>query len=441
MPKPLVIDRPPRIQPELPFDEVEIPSPPDKGQSGWEQLAQMALPLVTILAFVFLAGGGGGRSALMIIPMGLAVVASAGLGIFTYLRQKRIAAEALRAYEERLVELNKQMHVYHDMQRRFYHFNYPDIQNIFRLVKSARTEVEKADRTLRADTRLWERRTSDEDFGVIRLGIGALPSTVVFRFNKSDDLNDPQVRQALKLEQDARFVDDIPVIISLRKPFENDQPGEEEAASEREKQADEARAAMTPTTHALGIAGERTAVYEYVRALLAHFTVFHAPMDARLFVLATRKQEWAWTDQLQHCQSDVETEYRFFLDQVKPDQEEKPFDEADEGPLVRYLEGLRRILATRKIQLESREDQEGKGDPTLPFHLVVVDLLDSTYDESSPLYDLESDAAISILIEQGAALGAAGIFLVPERAKVPGGCQSVIEIERTTPATNSRRQT
>ncbi|MBE2235617.1 MAG: hypothetical protein IAE85_19150 [Anaerolinea sp.] len=441
MPQPLVIDRPPRIQPELPFDEIEIPSPPDKGQSGWEQLAQMALPLVTILAFVFLASGGGGRSALMIIPMALAVLASAGIGIFTYLRQKRMAAEALRAYEERLVELNKQMHVYHDMQRRFYHYNYPEIQNIFKLVKSARTEVEKADRTLRTDTRLWERRTSDEDFGVIRLGIGALPSTVVFRFNKSDDLNDPQVRQALKLEQDARFVDDIPVIIALRQPFQSDQPGDQEGESEREKQADEARAAMTPMTHALGVAGERKAVYEYVRALLAHFTVFHAPMDARVFVLATHKQEWAWTDQLQHCQADADIEYRYFHDQIKPEPEEKPFDEAEESPLMRYLEGLRRILATRKIQIESREDQQGKGDPTLPFQLVVVDLLDSTYDESSPLHDLESDAAISILIEMGAALGAAVIFLVPERAKVPSGCQAVIEIERTTPATNSRRET
>ncbi len=97
-------------------------------------------------------------------------------------------------------------------------------------------------------------------------------------------------------------------------------------------------------------------------------------------------------------------------------------------------------MATRKIQLESREDQQGKGDPTLPFQLVVVDLLDSTYDEASPLHDLESDAAISILIEQGAALGAAVIFLVRERAKVPSGCQAVIEVQRTTPATNSRSQ-
>ena len=441
MNKPLVIDRPPRIQPELPFDEIDIPSPPDKGQSGWEQLAQMALPLVTIIAFVFLAGSGGGRSALMIIPMGFAVLASAGVGIFVHLRQKRQAAEAVRAYEERLVELTKQMHVYHDMQRRFYYYNYPDVSNVFRVVTSARSEVEKAERTLRTETRLWERRTADEDFGVVRLGIGALPSTVVFRFEKSDDLTDPQVREALKLEQDARFVDDIPVVICLRRPFDSGQPGEQETSSEKEQQAEDARALMTPVTHALGIAGERTAVYEYVRSLLAHFTVFHAPMDARLFVLAAYKQEWAWTDQLPHCQTDVETEYRFFLDQIQPDEEEKPFDESDEGPLVRYLEGLRRILATRKIQLESRDDQEGKGDPTLPFQLVVVDLLDSTYDESSPLHDLESDAAMSILIEQGDEVGAAVIFLVPERAKVPSGCRSVIEIERTTPATNSKSQT
>ena len=440
MNKTLVIDRPPRIQPELPFDEIEIPSPPEKGQNGWDRLAQVALPLVTIVGFVLLGSMGGGRSSLMMIPMALAVVASTGVAIYSYIREKRQLVAAMRAYEERLVELNKQMNVYHDMQRRFYHYNYPDTTNVFRLVKNARTEVEKADRTLRADTRLWERRTSDQDFGVVRLGIGALPSTVVFKFDKSDDFDDPQVREALKLEQDARFVDDIPVIISLRQPYEENQPGEKEATNEKEQKAEEERAKITPVTHALGVAGERAAVYEYVRALLAHFVVFHAPIDARLFVLASSKQEWGWTDQLQHCQAAVDTEYRFFLDQVKEDEEEKPFDEADESPLVRFLEGIRRILAMRKIQLESREEQEGKGDPTLPFQLIVVDLMDSFNGKSPALHDLESDAAISILIEEGASLGAAVIFLVPERAKVPSGCQSVIEVERTTPATNSKSQ-
>ena len=440
MTNPLVIDRPPRIQPELPFDEIEIPAPPEKNQSGWERLSQMALPLVMIVSFVFM-GAMGGRNMLMMIPMSLAVVASGGIAVYSYIRENRKMAEAKRAYEERLVELTKQMHVYHDMQRRFFHYNYPDTQTIFRVVKNARAEVEKADRTLRADTRLWERRTSDKDFGVIRLGIGALPSTVVFHLSKADDMDDPQVRAALKLEQDSRFVDNIPVILALRQPYVPQTAVQGEEKSGKEEQAEEARAAFTPTTHAIGVAGERSAVYNAARALLAHFVTFHAPMDARVAILAARKQEWEWTDELQHSQADSETEYRFFLDQVKPDEgAEKAFDEADEGPLVRYLEGLRRLLATRKIKMESQDDQQAKGDPTLPFHLVVVDLMDSTYDEKSPLYDIESDAAISILIEQGAALGAAVLFLVPERAKVPSGCQAVIEVEQTTPATNSKSQ-
>ncbi|MER2598589.1 MAG: FtsK/SpoIIIE domain-containing protein [Caldilineales bacterium] len=440
MNNPLVIDRPPRIQPELPFDEIEIPAPPEKNQSGWERLSQMALPLVMIVSFVFM-GAMGGRNLLMMIPMSLAVVASGGIAVYSYIRENRKMAEAKRSYEERLVELTKQMHVYHDMQRRFFHYNYPDTQTIFRVVKNARAEVEKAERTLRADTRLWERRTSDKDFGVIRLGIGALPSTVVFRFSKAEDMDDPQVRAALKLEQDSRFVDNIPVILALRQPWVPQSTVQSEESSGKEEQAEEARAAFTPVTHAVGMAGERSAVYNAARALLAHFVTFHAPMDARVAILAARKQEWAWTDDLPHSQADSETEYRFFLDQIKPeDTAEKAFDEADEGPLMGYLEGLRRLLATRKIKMESQDDQQAKGDPTLPFHLVVIDLMDTTYDENSPLYDIESDAAVSILIEQGAALGAAVLFLVPERAKVPSGCQAVIEVEQTTPATNSKSQ-
>ncbi len=436
MNKPIFIDRPPRIQPELPFDEIEIPAPPDKPKGGWERLIQVALPLITIIGFIAVSSMGGNRSPLMVLPMALAVVASTGFAVYSYFKEKREQAEITRAYEERLVELNKQMHVYHDMQRRFYHYNYPNASTTFRVVRNTRHEAEKTDRSLRSESRLWERRTDDEDFGVVRLGMGTLPSTVVYRLSNVENFDDPQVREAMKLERDSLHVSDIPVIICLRQPFEEKNKADEEAVSEEEEKAQEESVKITPVTHALGIAGDRAGVYEYVRAMLAHFVVFHAPMDARLFVLAARKQEWTWTDALPHSQNDIETQCRFFLEDVKENQEEKGFDEEEEGPLGRYLEGIRKTLSTRKLQLESREESEGKGDPTLPFMLVVVDLMDSIYDKQSPFYDLESDAAISILIEQGAALGAAVIFLVPERAKVPSGCQSAIEIERTTPATN-----
>ena len=439
MNEPIYIDRPPRIQPELPFDEIEIPTPPDKDENGNARLIQVGLPLLTIIGYILLgAMGGSGRNPLFMLPMALSVVASVGFSIYSFRKEKQRQAEIEKAYSERLVELTKEMSIYHDMQRRFYRYNYPDRLTAFRIVHNAKAEVEKADRTLRSEARLWERRVSDEDFGAVRLGMGTLPSTVTYVLGDVENFEDPQVREAMKLNEDSRFVSDIPVIICLRTPHEDKKKEEEEEAEGKEEK--EAQASLTPVTHALGIAGERQAVYAYVRAMLAHYVVFHAPMDAKLYVLANSKKEWAWADDLPHSQKDEQSQYLCFVEEIKEDKEEKSFDDDEEGVLGQYLEGIRKVLAQRKIRLQERDENQGGGgvDPTLPFLLVVVDLLDSIYDENSPLRDLESDAAISILLEEGAQLGAAVVFLVPERSKVPGGCTGVIEMEQTTPATNSK---
>ncbi|MCB0165939.1 MAG: hypothetical protein KDI79_17025, partial [Anaerolineae bacterium] len=429
MNNPIYIDRPPRIQPELPFDQIEIPGPPDKDEQGNSRLIQVALPLLTIIGYVFVSSmGGAGRSSALLIPMALSVVASTAFSIYSYRKEKQREAEIERGYTKRLVEMYKEMNNYQDQQRRFYGYNYPDRASLYRIVHNARAEVEKPDRTLRSESRLWERRTSDDDFGVIRLGMGTIPSTVPYVLREGSNFDDPQAREAMKLEADSKFVSDIPVIVSLRPPQED----------ETESSQKDEVGINPPAAHALGIAGERRAVYEAVRAMLGHFVTFHAPSDTRLYFIASKKDEWAWTDYLPHSQDDEQTKSRCFLSEIKEDDQEKVFGEDEEGALDKYLEGIRKVLAQRKIRLEDRDDNQGKADPTLPFLVVVVDLLDAIYDPKSPLNGLESDAAMSILLEQGAALGAAVIFLVPERSKVPSGCQSVIEIERTTPATNSR---
>ena len=48
----------------------------------------------------------------------------------------------------------------------------------------------------------------------------------------------------------------------------------------------------------------------------------------------------------------------------------------------------------------------GRSVPTLPFVLLVVDLMEATGDPESPLNNLEGDGAISILLAEGAQLGA-----------------------------------
>jgi len=438
----ILIDRPPRIQPKLPVETIEIPTPPQPGPSALAQLLQMGLPLVTMLAFVFMMVFSGARSTpWMVLPMVLMVLSSAGIAIYSYVKEKRDRAAAEAAYQARLIEMNRDMHNYHDQQRRFYVYNYPDRPALARIVRDARWEMDKNKRTLRGNTRLWERRTTDDDFGVLRLGMGTLPSTVTYVLKSTELHDDPLTRAALKLQEDSRFVAHIPVIISLRPPRQEPGSGNQEKPQEEEAKARAERQRHTPAVHALGIAGERTAVYQHVRSLLAHYVVFHAPSDARLYILANRQAEWKWAQQLPHCLGDESAQQLCFLDAIVQTEEGNGRfgSMEEEKPLPRFLESIRKILAQRKLQLQATNDEGGaRGDPTLPHLLVVVDLLD-VGESTDPLFNnLEGDAAISILLAEGAALGASVIFLVGERSKIPSGCQAVVEVERTTPATNSR---
>lgn len=424
MKTPIVIDRPPRIQPELPFDEIDIPPPPEKEKAGWERLLQVALPLLTIVGYILIAAlGGRGRSPLLMIPMALSVVGSTAFSIYSFLKERERRAEVERAYNERLVELNKEMHEHHDQQRRFYSYNFPERAQLLRIVRNARRKPQDPAHPLRTEARLYERRVEDDDFGVIRLGMGTLPSTVVYLLRDAENYEDRQVRAALKLQEDSQYVTDIPVILNLRRAGKDALAGEDQEEDGR-----------TPVSHAVGIAGEQQSVYEFTRSVLAHYTVFHAPMDAQLYVLAARRREWEWTEQLPHCQGDEQSQHVCFVEDHPDTGEEDVFHDQSAGGVSEFLEGLRKELAQRKIRLADNNENEGKSDPRLPFLLLVVDLLD----QEETLSALESDAAISILLEEGSELGAAVLFLVPERSKIPSGCRSVIEIERTTPASNSR---
>ena len=430
MSKQTFIDRPPRVQPELPLGEHQIPKPPSQPETGAERLMEIGLPMVTIIGYVFVSVFAGGNLALM-IPMALAVVAAVAFSIYS-IRQEKLKRERLeQAYANRLVEINKAMQTDHDLQRRFYRYNYPDVQGTAQIVRQALHEARKSQRTLRADARLWERRTDDEDFGVLRLGVGTLPSTVTYRLGDIEEYATPQARAALKLESDSRFVSEIPVIISLRAPAAQD--GEEEQAQKAMREL-----LRTPVAHALGVAGEPAAVYAFARALVAHYAVFHTPSDARLYLLAGQRREWAWTDTLPHCRGDEQNRFRCFVSEIKEQPGEKAFDDDDGGELDQFLEGVRKVLAQRKIRMQEREEGDAATGPALPFLLLVVDLLDATYEPTSPLHSVSTDAALAFILEEGPALGAAVIFLVPERSKIPGGCVAVVEIEQTTPATNSR---
>ena len=151
MDKPLQIDRPPRIQPELPIEQIEIPKPPEHHTDGAMRILQVLLPALTIVGYIAMMGmGGSGRNPGLMIPMALSVVATVGLSLYTYRKEKQDQELQRRKYETRLVELSQEMLAKHEQQRRFYCHNYPDLAGVLQIVERARADVDKSPAVLRA---------------------------------------------------------------------------------------------------------------------------------------------------------------------------------------------------------------------------------------------------------------------------------------------------
>ncbi|MDZ4159915.1 MAG: hypothetical protein U1B80_09005, partial [Anaerolineaceae bacterium] len=267
------IDRPPRIQPELPYGEVTIPNPPSQEDNPNRLIAQALLPMITIVGYILVSLLGQGRNMLMMIPMGISVLASITLAIYTNRQEKKTKEEKDAVYSRRLVELRREMESKQDMQRVFYHYNYPAPDKTLEIAIDLTREVDLKQEEIRSGTRLWERRPIDKDFCSIRLGIGTLPSTVTYKLPEGENYDSPLIRDAIRLVEDSRYVSDVPVVIPLRTPPETKEKEKEEEKGEKEE-----KAPVQPIHHSVGIAGaDLETVYAYIRSMLIDFTAYHSP--------------------------------------------------------------------------------------------------------------------------------------------------------------------
>ena len=211
------IERPPRIQPELPRRDVDIPTPPAIDRSGVGELIQMALPLLTVVGFVMVAVlGSSGASPLMVVPMSLTVLAATGYSFYSFRRERRQREAEHAAYVEQLTAMRRDMVAAHRAQRQFYRYTFPDAAATLNIVAdTARPPAVRAAET-RAGTRLWERRPDDDDFATLRLGIGTRPSTVIYKPPRVEGITTSLLDEALRLAEDSRLVYRALAIVPLR---------------------------------------------------------------------------------------------------------------------------------------------------------------------------------------------------------------------------------
>ena len=417
------IDRPPRIEPQLPAGIFTIPNPPDTEVKFGELLQQAFLPMIMILGYLLASIFGQGRSMVMMIPMLLSVVATVVLALYinTQERKKREAAEA--AYKRRIGELRRKMESEHEQQRIYYFYNYPDPEKTLGIAADINREPETREEEIRSGTRLWERRPKDHDFLYLRLGISTRQSTVIYKISENEKTESPLMREATRLAEDSRLLYDVPVTIPLYMPSdETEKKKVESKKQDQESEQEETQEAKGITVrHSVGITGSSTdKIHAYLRTMLVDYAAFHSPQDAMLYVAGTNdaRQHWRWAYALPHCKEADKTETLLFESEERPGE-----NEADRMRL--FWKNIRTILDRRAMRLS---DRESGAEVKLPFLLVVVDAFTQP-PEWSCLHDLESEAAISTILLDGQRLGAGIIFITPDRTQIPSRCTAVIEVD------------
>lgn len=369
--------RPPRIQPEMPVGEVEIPNPPtassNMGQLG---LLSVFVPLVTILGYSLIATRGGRM--IFILPMGLAAVLTSTVGFLNWKRHQENERRKQENYELTLKNLREQMIEAHEQQRQVHTHNAPDPRSLLKMVETL-------------DPRLWERRATDPDFGAIRLGLGKLPSSVAFKAPSANNFDAPLLPHALKLARDYAFVQNVPITLSLRQ------------------------------AHTMGIIGkDHAAALDFARSILVHLAALHAPTDVRLFVIgdSSAANQWNWARWLPHCTTSREQQN--LGEQVCFTPSEFP-----------------KFWSQLQDELERREVKRKAGNaPTVahPLLVVLVDMF-QTGDAASPIQEVVAETAMNTLLNYGKELGAAALFLVPKTEAVPSECKAVLRVESGEQAT------
>ncbi|WP_033343528.1 type VII secretion protein EccC [Catenuloplanes japonicus] len=259
----VIVRRPPRrAAPEIPGGELAVDAPPELPEptgGRWQQL-MTALPMLGgSVAMAMMFGRGGGTYSYVVGAIfGVSSLAMLVTSWGNSGGPKRAeVATARREYLRRLAALRRRARQTALAQRDGLRYRHPDPDRLWSTVDSHR---------------LWERRATDPDFGIVRVALG--PQTL------ATPLAPPVTRPLAELEPMCagalrRFLDaysvvpDLPVAVSLR---------------------------AFSRIHVRNARGT-------VRAMLAQLAVFHSPDDLVIAVCAgpERRADWEWVKWLPHA--------------------------------------------------------------------------------------------------------------------------------------------
>jgi S-DNA-T family DNA segregation ATPase FtsK/SpoIIIE len=321
------------------------------------------LPLAGVFVMVAIYGGVRGDW-LLALPMvamsGFSVLGSVVGRVMQRKNREKEAEEKEAAYAEALAHKRARLAQLRQKQQRIRRNADPDLDTLL-------------ERARNRDFKLWERRPEDDDFLGLRLGTGALASSVAVSA-PHPDMPDPRLDEAHAIEAEYSTVPDVPVTVSIR-------------------------------TGPLGIAGPLRDRIGAARALICNLSVHHSPDEVHLLAIysTTRTSEWHWLKWLPHAHAFSEEGGKSYLANDSLSAEE-------------VLRGLLEELHRRQNQLYAVE--RGRTKPDWPWLVVLVEDYALVRDDPAMHLLLNSDSQ---------ELNATAIFTVDRPHRVPMGCTAFVE--------------
>jgi S-DNA-T family DNA segregation ATPase FtsK/SpoIIIE len=371
---PMPFNRPPRILPAQIRESVRIPAPPQLPQEpGAFSWMTILLPLGGMLLMVVLmasvGGGGGGMMYLLSLPM---MVGGYAVTYYAFRAQKKDyqdrIAQGRRLYAQQL--LKTENHLYSLRERE---------QTALRNLNPPLEEC--LERALQQAPSLGERRPSDPDFLMPRLGRGLLPSAVAVEAvgAKSASLElAKELETARSLAEKFAVVPDVPVTARLTR------------------------------IGSIGIAGNRTDILRVTRSILCHVLTHHwfAEVQTAALYEKQRSADWNWLAAVPHASGAFAGRNAGVI-----------FNDPDSWKVLAELE---QELKRREQILDARKMVGDSSTlPPLPCLVMVVDSFPQEF----------AHPGLDRMLKKGRELGVFALYLTAETPQIPGECGAILEVE------------
>lgn len=249
--------RSPRLIMHAPVKKVEINHPPAEASMPKGSLVQTIVPPVIMLCITIVIA--------IVMNRGIFVLMSVASTVMTlifsitgYINNKKECREKNKArndlYRDYLLKKRKELNGLHQEEERAYHYNYPDISDIEKMIKSY-------------SSRIYERSAEDDDF--LEISLGKRREKASFSVSYQDDElkmeEDELDKKAKALGEKFAYIDDKAVTVNLKNAH-------------------------------LGLVGEKEIILEQLKLIVAQMTFQQSYHDLQIVLIHNKKynDEFRW---------------------------------------------------------------------------------------------------------------------------------------------------